>query len=898
MLWFQLSIEQTLETLRTQAKNGLNPDEVQARQMRWGRNQLQQAARASVLKILLNQLKNPLFMVLTVGVLLSLYGEHFNDALAIAVIILINAAISFTQEYRAQKSMDALQQMAAPQAQVLRDGQWHTLNAAELVPGDIIKLNHGNVVPADARLLEECELQMDESALTGESLPVEKQLAPLAAPDTPLSEQCNLVFMSTLVVHGHGLAVVCATGMRTQVGRIAHLMQQAVPSMTPLQRRIHKLSKVLIAAALVVVLIVMAVGLSGGMTQADIVNAGISLAVAAIPEGLLTILTLVLTLGAKQMMQNKGLVRYLAAVETLGSTSVICSDKTGTLTQNKMLVTRFWVAGHFFTAEGHGYRPHGRLLNHQGETVDSLDNPHLHRLMLISALCNEAHLQHHEEHSVLHGTPTEGALLALAAKSGLNMSQLDRDWRIVRRLPFDSKRKRMSVVVQNAQGEHWLFSKGAPDVLSDSARNVQLAQETLPLPEGRAMVNEVVEEFANQALRTLAIGYRKLSSAEAQAPVVELEQELTLLGIHGIMDPPRPEATQAIEQCHHAGIRVIMITGDHAVTAHAIALQMGIIRAHGLDEVLTGRDLNELPDAALRDKVKTTRVFARVSPEHKLRIVEALQANDEVVAMTGDGVNDAPALRKADMGVAMGISGTDVAKESADLILLDDNFATIVHAVRQGRRIYDNIRKFIRQDLTTNVSEVSAFLLAFVVMIEAPLLTLAPMMILWINLISDGLPSLALGLDGEERDVMRRRPRAKAAGFFSEQLGQRILIRGLVMGSVTFALFFYALQLGYSLAYAQTVAFMTLIFGQLVLIFDSRSVSSLYRRNPFGNPWVVLAVLAAAALSLLMVYHPVGHLALGTVALEPAHLGWIFMIAALPTLLLSGLKELLKLKWL
>ncbi|MDG6777542.1 cation-transporting P-type ATPase [Thiomicrorhabdus sp. zzn3] len=903
MKWFQQSVERIAERLKTDMQTGLSSAQAAEKQTHFGANKLVQTQQASPFKILLNQLKNPLLVILSIGVLLSLYSQHISDAIAIGVIILINATISFVQEYRAQKSIDALRKMAAPQTTVMRDHQWQTLAAAELVPGDIVKLAHGATVPADVRLFESHQLQVDESALTGESEPVHKHCDAITEESTALCDQRNMAFMSTHVVHGHALAIVCDTGMHTEVGKIAHLMQTADTQLTPLQQRVHKLSKVLIAAALVVVTIVMATGLLGGMNTEDIVATGISLAVAAIPEGMMTILTIVLTLGAKQMMHNQGLVRQLASVETLGSTSVICTDKTGTLTQNKMQVTQFWVAGEYYHAEGSGYEAHGQIRDAEGQPVTAQSGLHLDHFFTISALCNDAQLIHHTDRTALHGLPTDGALLSLAEKSGLSLDNPNEDLKLIKRFPFDSKRKMMSVIMRDRKGDHWLFCKGAPDVVMHHSEALQLQNHLGDLPSDNQIIADVVEQFAHQALRTLAIAYRKLQPDEIHQPHDELENNLIFIGIHGIMDPPRPEATQAIAECHSAGIRVIMITGDHAATALAIAKQMNIVD-ETLDSqtqsevILTGHDLNTLSDEELRQKVHHIHVFARVTPEHKLRIVQALQANGEVVAMTGDGVNDAPALRTADMGVAMGITGTDVAKESADLILLDDNFATIVHSVREGRRIYDNIRKFIRQDLTTNVSEVSAILFAFILLIEDPLLTLAPMMILWINLVSDGLPSLALGMDGEEHDVMQRPPRNREEHFFSGGISQKILIRGLVMGAVTYLMFQYAMNHGYSQAYAQTLAFMTLIFGQLVLIFDSRTFSSLYRRNPFGNLWVVGAVLIAASLSLLMVYLPLGNLALGTAPLEPIHLAMILFIAALPTFVLSAIKEMFKLKWL
>jgi Ca2+-transporting ATPase len=855
--------------------------------------------------MLLHQFKNPLLIILMFGALLSFVTSHYVDAIAITAIILINALISFVQEVKAQKSIDALKNLAAPKATVLRDKKWQNLPSIELVPGDIIKLDAGNIVPADIRLIKSQQLRIDEAALTGESEPVAKHDQPMTENDLPIADQLNMAFMSTSVTEGQGLGIVVGIGMQTEVGNIAHLMQSASTTLTPLQQRVHRLSKTLIMAALLVVMLVISVGLLYDMSWPILMTTGISLAVAATPEGLMTILTIVLTLGATRMMRNNGLVRQLASVETLGSTSIICSDKTGTLTQNKMQVTQLWTGGSYYHIEGRGYEPVGQFLDHTKTVISHQDIRHLEHMVTMSVLCNEAeHVEKDGRHSII-GSPTEGAILVAAAKTGMTKTTALTEYEIVQTFPFDSKRKLMSVVTKDLKGQHWLFVKGAPDVMIQNSEAVQLQKKVGfmlgdnlgDMQTDRYLVESVVENFASQALRTLAIGYRKLQDDDLQRPFAELETDLTLAGIYGIIDPPRPEAIDAIASCHSAGIRVSMITGDHASTAKAIALNMGIID-HADAPILEGKTLNLLTDEDLYQQVETVSVFARVTPEHKLRIVQALQKHNHVVAMTGDGVNDAPALRTADIGIAMGITGTGVSKESADLILLDDNFATIVESVKEGRRIYDNIRNFIRQDLTTNVGEVSALLFAFILVVNEPLLTLAPLMILWINLISDGLPSLALGVDGAEDNVMSRSPRAKDESFFSGNLGYTILIRGLIMGGVTYGMFIYALGLDLDMAYAQTLAFMTLIFGQLVQVFDSRTRTNLYRRNPFNNPALLWAVGGSALLSIMMVYASFGNLLLGTLPLSPEHLGLAFLVGALPVLLLSAVNEAFSMKWL
>ncbi len=897
MNWFQKTPDEVLQQLDSHREEGLSPEHITERQQTFGSNSLTQAESISPFRLFLKQLKNPLLVVLAFGALLSFYTGHTVDAIAITIIILINALITFFQELKAQKSIDALKDMAAPKCMVRRERKWQEISAAELVPGDLIKLQTGDIVPADGRLIEVTRLEVDEAPLTGESDLIHKKTEALNEADPTLGDQVNMVFMSTSVNHGHGLAVVTATGMKTEVGKIASLMQSTDNRLTPLQNRIAKLSHTLIWAALFIVAVIVGIGLLKGLDPIGMVNTSISLAVAAIPEGLPTVVTIVLTLGAKQMMQNKALAKQLASVETLGSTSVICSDKTGTLTQNKMQTVSVWAAGEYYRISGQGYDPTGDYTDSHGRTRTPKHHFHLNRMLEMSALCNDTTLLEEDGHYRIQGVPTEGAILVAAAKAGIDKEALMATHQRVVSHPFDPKRKMMSVIVRDADGNHTLIVKGAPDVILKHSEVIEYADQRRDIVSNPNLIDDVIHEFGTQALRTLAVAYRPLRPDEIEQPLEELENRLIITGIHGIIDPPRPEATQAVKECHSAGIRVVMITGDHAITAKAIARQMDIIDSD--DElVMTGAELNQISDEELQRLAPKTSVFARVTPEHKLRIVKALQSNGEVVAMTGDGVNDSPALRKADIGIAMGITGTGVAKESADLILLDDNFATIVHAVQEGRRIYDNIRKFIRQGLTANVSEVSAILFSFLIMIGEPLLTLAPLMILWINLVSDGMPSLALGVDEAEGDVMQRKPRAGNESFFADNLGTRIVIRGLIMGGLTFAMFMYALNLNLSLEYAQTLAFMTLIFGQLVHVFDARTFTTLYHRNPFSNHLLLWAVFGSACVSLLMVYTPFGNLALGTTPLEPQHLLMTLFIAALPTFILSGLKEIFHMKWL
>ncbi|MDH3901152.1 MAG: cation-translocating P-type ATPase, partial [Gammaproteobacteria bacterium] len=755
-------------------------------------------------------------------------------AIAIGVIVLINALISFVQEYNAQKSMDALKEMAAPDAFIRRNSEWVSIPARDLVQGDVLRLNTGDIAAADVRIVESHRLQLDEAALTGESEPVDKGVEAILADDVPLGDRVNLGFMSTMVTAGNGIGVVVATGMHTEVGQIADMMATAEEPRTPLQRRIDSLSHVLIGGAIAVVAGIIGIGIHHGMEFIEMVNTGISLSVAAIPEGLPTVVTIVLTMGSKRMARGNALARQLASVETLGSTSVICSDKTGTLTQNQMQVMALWAADKRWEITGQGFEPIGTFLNAEGIETDPEADKDLKDTLMISAICNDATLVEKDGLYSVQGNPTEGALVVAATKAGITRENMaEEGYEVVQRFPFDSTRKMMSVIVKLPDGEHVLVAKGAPDVMLARTLTLRSHGDELPITdETRAHVEAAIEDFGARALRTLAIAYRRVDPEHLDLGPEQHEEDFVLLGVHGIMDPPRPEVVDAVAQCWSAGVRTVMITGDHAVTARAIAEEIGIMHSSE-DLVVTGSELDKTSDDELRELVPHAAVFARVSPEHKLRIVKALQANNQVVAMTGDGVNDAPALRSADIGVAMGIAGTAVAKDSASLILLDDNFSTIVSAVSEGRRIYDNIRKFIRQALTANVAEVSVILFAFLLMGDDPLLPISALMILWINLVSDGIPALALGIEPPEADIMVRKPRARDESFFVDNLGARIVIRGLALGWLSYFMFDFALDRGVTLAYAETLAFSTLIFAQLWHIFDARTFTTVFHNNPF-----------------------------------------------------------------
>lgn len=890
-------VEAVAQDLDVNIEEGLTTAEAESRLKTYGPNKLAEAKKDSPLVMFLKQFVNPLLIILLIGAAISGYTGHWVDAIAIFVIVLINASISFAQEFKAEQSLAALSAMAAPMANVRRDGDWQEVPALDIVPGDVLRIKAGDILAADVRLIEANRLQVEEAALTGESEPVDKHDKPIEDDEEAvLAERFNMGFSSTLITNGAGLGLVTATGMGTEVGHIAGLMAAATQPKTPLQERIEDLSKILIGAALIVVAVIIGIGIANGMEAIEMLNAAISLAVAAIPEGMPTIVTIVLTLGSQAMARQNALVRQLSSVETLGTTSVICSDKTGTLTQNQMQVMRLWAGGKSWKVTGEGFDPKGAFVDAEGNEADIAKEADLRNMLSISAFCNEARLIEVDGHPAIQGNPTEGALVVAAAKVGITRARLkeEHEGEVLQAFPFDSTRKMMSVLIRLGTSETALVAKGAPDVILSRASEVLLNGEELALTdERRAEIEKVIAGFGEDALRTLAIAYKRVDGEPSGDEAEDHEQDVVLCGIHGIMDPPRPEVPGAVAEAASAGVRTVMITGDHAVTAQAIAEQIGI-KTSDEQTVHTGAELDTLADQQLQETVNHAAVFARVTPEHKLRIVNAMQANGEVAAMTGDGVNDAPALRSADIGVAMGIAGTSVAKDSAALVLLDDNFSSIVTAVREGRRIYDNLLKFIRQALTANVAEVSAILFAFLLMGADPLLTLTPLMILWVNLVSDGVPALTLGLEPAEEDIMQREPRGRHQNIFAGGLGQRIILRGLALGGLTYWVFQETLSAGRSLEYAQTMAFATLIFAQLWHIFDARSSTTLFRKYPFGNRMLLAAVAFSATLSLLAMYTPPGNFVLSTVPLELRHLLEVVAIAALPTLGLSALKEVFR----
>ncbi|MGR3763802.1 cation-translocating P-type ATPase [Rossellomorea sp. NS-SX7] len=885
MKYHEMRQEDIEKSLNTDYNNGLSEEDVSKRRKQFGYNQLEEAEKQSNLLLFFSQFKDFMVLVLLAATLISgLLGEYI-DAIAIIAIVLINGFLGFFQERKAERSLQALKELSAPQVSVLREGSWVKILSKEVIVGDIMRFGSGDRIGADVRLIETNNLEIEESALTGESVPVTKSTSPVTGDHISLGDLENMAFMGTMVTRGNGIGVVTAIGMKTAMGQIADMLQKAESMITPLQRRLEELGKILITVALILTALVVGVGVIQGHDIYTMFLAGVSLAVAAIPEGLPAIVTVALSLGVQRMIKKKAIVRKLPAVETLGCASVICSDKTGTLTQNKMTVTHLWSGGRNWAVTGTGYDPDGQFYSGE-ERVSPHNQKALNQLLTFGMLCNHAELVTREDTFAVDGDPTEGALLVAGIKAGLNREALLQKFKIVKEFPFDSTRKMMSVIVVDQNGKQFSVTKGAPDVLVGNSESI-LWEDKLQFKTGELAhrVEAAISEMSSNALRNIAIAYKPLNGVKAESlSEKDVEEGITFIGLQGMIDPPRPEVKQAVRECKAAGIKTVMITGDHLLTAKAIASQLGILKRN--DKVLDGKALNEMDVEELQEVVEDVSVFARVSPEHKLKIVKALQNRGHVVAMTGDGVNDAPAIKSADIGVAMGITGTDVAKESSSLVLLDDNFATIKSAIQEGRNIYENIRKFLRYLLASNVGEILVMLFAMLLALPLPLV---PIQILWVNLVTDGLPAMALGLDKPEDDVMKRKPRNMNEGVFARGLGWKVVSRGFLIGLVTLLAFILAYKAHPDhLAYAQTVAFATLVMAQLIHVFDCRSEVSVFSRNPFGNMYLVWAVISSLVLMLLVIYIPSLQPIFHTVPIEVKDWMLIIGLSSVPTFLLAG----------
>ncbi len=858
--WYQKETSEVISLLNSDAEAGLSSAEARRRLAEHGPNELVERGLRSPWRILWEQLTGLMVVILIVAAVVSGVLGDWKDAIAILAIVVLNAVLGFSQEFRAEKAMAALKQLAVPTVKVRRDGQLVEISARDLVPGDVVLLEAGALVPADGRLLESVNLRVEEAALTGESEPVEKHVQALDKPDLPVGDRRNMVYMGTVITYGRGLAVITATGMNTELGRIAELIQTVEREPTPLQRRLEQLGKGLTVAALAIVAVVFVLGLLRGEDWELMLLTAISMAVAAVPEGLPAVVTIALALGAQRMLKRQALIRKLPAVETLGSVTVICSDKTGTLTENRMTVTVLDVLGETQQVD---------TLLQQGIPVADAEllpgqRPPVRSLGLLAkaaALCNDASLEPTPEGGYRAvGDPTEGALVIAAAELGLVKADLDKRWPRVGEVPFTSERKRMTTVhrvgVSPEQtdapwccGDYVAFAKGAVDSLLEISERVWTGDEDVPLSdELRARIMAANDRLASQGQRVLGVAFRPLDVLPDTANEAALEQGMTFIGLVGMIDPPRPEVREAVQTAKAAGIRPVMITGDHPLTARQIAWELGIATE---SEPLTGRDLARMSVDELESVVDQVTVYARVSPEHKLKIVQALQDRGQIVAMTGDGVNDAPALKKADIGVAMGITGTDVSKEAADMVLLDDNFATIVAAIKEGRTIYDNIRKFIKYTLTSNAGEIWVMLLAPLVGMPLPLL---PLQILWINLVTDGLPGLALGVEPAEQDTMRRPPYHPKENIFGRGLGRQVAWGGLLMGLVSLGMGYWTWRAGWG--NWQTMVFTTLTLSQMGNALAVRSNESLFKVGLLSNRVLLGAVMLTFVLQLAVIYIP------------------------------------------
>jgi Ca2+-transporting ATPase len=851
--WHNLDVPEVLASLDSK-HDGLSQEEAQRRLAEFGPNELAGKKKISPWIIFLEQFKNFLIIILLVAVVLSAIMGETADAIVIFAIVLFAAGLGFIQEYRAEKAMEALKRMAAPMASVLRGSKEAEIPSRELVPGDIIILRTGDRIPADARLIEAVNLKTDEASLTGESVPLQKTTQALPV-EVNIGDRKNMAFMGTAAVYGRGTAVVTATGMGTEFGKIATMLQDVEKEQTPLQINLDQLGKWIAIGALALCFILAGIGVLRGHQILEMLIWGVSLAVAAVPEALPAVVTISLALGVQRMVRRHALIRKLPAVETLGCTTFICSDKTGTLTQDQMTIRRVYADDKLIDITGVGYEPKGEF-QLDGEALNPGENAALQKLLHIGSLCNDTSLDSADGIWKIKGDPTEGALVVTAAKSGLWQEELQRQFPRIAEIPFSSETKRMTTVHQTSQGKI-AYSKGAPEVILSLCSQIYLSgQETKLNDADKNEILSVSLGMAGDALRVLGLAYKRLPDA---ATITEAtEQDMVFVGLVGMIDPPREEVKEAVKLCDQASIRSVMITGDHKLTAVAIAKELGILK-EGV--AFIGTEIDKLSDEEFEDLVEKIEVYARVSPAHKLRVVEALAKKGHVVAMTGDGVNDAPALKKADIGVAMGITGTDVTKEAADMVLTDDNFASIVAAVEEGRGIFSNIKKYLIYLLSCNLGEI---LLMAVVILFGPLmglpagtLPLIAIQLLYVNLATDGLPAIALSVDPPDPDIMKQKPRPRKQTIFTAPVLRYLAGAGIWTAMVTLGIFLWAINSGKSFLEAQGLCFITLILIEFFNAFNCRSLEySLFKIGPFANKWLIWAILITIAMTIPIFYVP------------------------------------------
>ena len=859
---------------------GLSDEEVKRRLAEHGPNRLESKKQKSLLSMFFEQFKSSMVVILFIAAIISgvigvMHNEGLVESYVILAILIINAIIGAMQEMKAQSSLEALNRMSSPQTKVLRAGQVAEVVSTEIVPGDIVILDTGDIIPADLRLIEAVNLKIQESALTGESVPVEKTDVLLEEKEIPLGDRDNMAFSTSIVTYGRGKGVVVGTGMRTEVGKIAHMLQHTEETETPMGKRLQQLGRVLGYVALGICAVIFIVGVSYGNDWMDMLMMAVSLAVAAIPEGLQIVSTIVLAIGVQRLVKLNAIVRTLPSVETLGSTTVICSDKTGTLTQNKMTVVEGWTGGNRVDFRNPPLP----------EELDSDEKTLLHT----SLLCTDAHLKMIDDGKhVTAGDPTETAIVDIALSLKMNKVTLEEQYPRVEEVPFDSERKRMATINRMEEGQLRANVKGGLDEVLSVSSQILIHGKVRPITkEDRETIREDNHRMAQSALRVLAVAYKNMNALPSVVSAETVEQELVFVGLLGLIDPARPEVVEAVKKCKTAGIRPVMITGDHKVTAVAIAEEIGIYKEG--KKAITGTDLVEMTDEALYRDVQDYAVYARVAPEHKVRIVKAWQSQGDIVAMTGDGVNDAPALKQADIGVSMGIVGTEVAKDASDVILTDDNFATIVGAVEEGRRIYDNILKAIQFLLSANVGEVLLIFIASIFNIGNPL---TPILILWINLVTDSLPALALSMDPAEQDIMTRKPRDPRMGFFSKGMIWRIIYQGTTIGLISLAAYMIGFRDG-GQPLGQTMAFAVLGFSQFFHIRNLHSNRrSSFRTSIFSNKPLLGAIFLSALFLLAVLMIPAVRNIFGVVEMDSMHWIYVGALSLVPIVVVELVKVL------
>lgn len=842
--YYSKQIEEVVTEFESSIDSGLGSLDVPDRLDKYGENRIQEKQGKTLIKMIIEQLTDFMIIILIVASIVSIAVGETVDGIVILGIVVLNAVLGISQEQKASNALEALKNMASPKATVIRDGKVMDINSPDLVPGDIVLLEAGDYVPADIRLIESVNLKIDESALTGESVAVEKDAKLVLEDNISIGDRVNCAYMSTIVTYGRGKAIVYGTGMNTEIGKIATMLNEVEDTETPLQRKLGSFGKLLGSVCIAVCVLIFLIGWYRGEDLFEVFMTAISLAVAAIPEGLPAVVTVVLAMGMQRMIKRDAIMKELSAVETLGSTTVICTDKTGTLTQNKMTVLKIFDGEEEWDVTGTGYSSSGEIKTKTNKSLDVID-----KLLKAAVLCNDAEV---ENESVI-GDPTEGALIVLGAKGGYNKSELNSKYPRLKEFPFDSDRKMMSTM-HNIDNENIMFTKGAPDIVLSRSSKILINGEIRNITDAdRDTISKQNATYASNALRVLGYAYKVI---DENAELSNEESDLIFIGLTGMIDPPRNEAKEAVKLCKKAGIRVVMITGDHITTASAIAKELGIIETS--NQAMEGEKINNYSDEEFKDIVNNTNVFARVSPEHKVKIVSAIKSNKEIAAMTGDGVNDAPALKKADIGIAMGITGTDVSKEAANMILTDDNFASIVDAVEEGRIIYSNIRKFVGFLLSCNIGEILIIFISIIFNWPVPLV---PIQLLWVNLVTDSFPAFALGLEKGEKDIMDNNPRDPDEPIVDKDMKVALAFQsiGLTIAVLT------SYRLGFtfaegnedSLLLARTFCFTTLILGEMLRAYSARSeTKSIFKMNIFSNKYLNYSVLFAIILLVIVVYTP------------------------------------------